>query len=177
MAEASGELESVITEAMRAEIGVPGEPVTYEVTSTGVRMFARAVGYEDSVYYDRAEARRRGLRDLPAPPGYLGTPVFDPVTCDPTSGAPPQAYARVPSPYTLMLNGGTDVEYVGAAICASDVLTGSSQLESLSERYSQALGGPMLIQVNATTYRNEAGEVVAVMRGTGISYGPRREEG
>ena len=167
-------LESVITDEMRAQIGVAQEPLTHEVTTTSVRMFARSVGYDDPVYYDRAEAQRRGYRDLPAPPGYLGTPIFDPATADATSGTPRSAEAGVPSPYTLRLNGGTDVEYTGVDICAGDVLTGVARLAALNERYSPALSGQMLVEVAETTYTNQDGEVVATVRGTGLSYGPLR---
>ena len=169
------EFESVVTDEMRSQIGQPREPVQTEVTTTSVRMFARAVGYMDAVYYDQEEARRRGFRDLPAPPGYLGTPIFNPAESDPTFGAPRSTQAGVRSPYKLVLNGGTDVEYTGVAICAGDVLTGVSQLESLDERYSPALAGPMLVQVTATTYTNQGGDVVATVRGTGLSYGPLRD--
>ena len=80
--------ESVITDAMRARIGVALAPQTYEVTSTGVRMFAHAVGYEDSVFYDRDEAQRRGFRDLPAPAGFLGARVFVPAPREPRQQRP-----------------------------------------------------------------------------------------
>lgn len=170
------QFESVITEEMRAQIGVDGTETVSEVTTTGVRMFARAVGYDDPVYYDREAAKAAGYRDLPAPPGYLGTPIFDPRQSDPTFGGRRGSGPRIQSPYKLVLNGGTDVEYFDEDICAGDVLTSQSQLESLTERYSAALSGPMLIQVSKTVYKNEAGKVVAVSRGTGISYGPKRDE-
>ncbi len=169
------EVESVITDEMRAQIGVESDPTTSEVTTTSVRMFARAVAYEDPVFYDQAVAKERGFKDLPAPPGYLGTPVFNPVNSDPTFGAQRGRGPRIQSPYTLVLNGGTDVEYYDTPITAGDTLTSSSQLEALNERYSAALGGPMLIQVTKTTVKNQDGTVVAVMRGTGISYGPKRD--
>ncbi len=43
---------SVTTDKMRAEIGVESEPVTFEVDKTACRMFARAVGYTDPIYFD-----------------------------------------------------------------------------------------------------------------------------
>lgn len=170
------EFESVVTGEMRSQVGAPREPVQTEVTTTSVRMFARSVGYDDPVYYDREEAQRRGYRDLPAPPGYLGTPVYNPATADPTFGAPRSTQAGVRSPYKLVLNGGTDVEYTEVDICAGDVLTGVARLASLNERYSPALGGPMLVQVTATTYTNQDGAIVATVRGTGLSYGPKRDD-
>ena len=56
------EYESVITDEMRDQIGVEGTPTVSEVTNTSVRMFARAVGYEDPVYFDVEEATGRGDR-------------------------------------------------------------------------------------------------------------------
>jgi hypothetical protein len=140
------------------------------------RMFARAAGYEDPVYYDRDEAKRRGYRDLPAPPGYLGTPIFNPALADPTFRAPRGAQAGVRPPYTLVLNGGIGVEYTGADICSGDVRTRVAHLESLVERYSPTLAGPMLVQTTATRYTNQDGEHVATTRGTGLSYGPKRDD-
>ena len=43
---------SAITDEMRAAIGKEWEPFTVEVDKTAVRMFARAVGYTDLIYYD-----------------------------------------------------------------------------------------------------------------------------
>jgi hypothetical protein len=165
--------ESIVTQEMRDTIGVESTPATYEVDASGVRLFARAVGYDDPIYYDRTEATRRGFRDLPAPPGFLGTPIFHPAMSDNTSGTARRSQPWVRSPYTLILNGGTDVEYTDEAIVAGDELTAVSTLERLTERYSEALDGPMLIQIVATTFRNPASRVVAVVRSTSISYGPK----
>lgn len=162
------QFESVITDEMQAMIGVEGEATTNELTTTSVRMFARSVGYTDPVFYDSAVATERGYRGLPAPPGYLGTPIFNPAESDPTFGGRRGQGFR--SPYPLVLNGGTDVEYFNEQICSGDVLTSRTKLESLNERWSGALGVPMLIAVSATTYTNQNGKVVAISRGTGISY-------
>ncbi|SVD51803.1 uncharacterized protein METZ01_LOCUS404657, partial [marine metagenome] len=72
------EQDSLITEEMQATIGVKSEPWTLEIDKTSVRMFARSVGYTDPVFYDEEEAKKAGYRNLPAPAGYLGTPIFNP---------------------------------------------------------------------------------------------------
>src|SRR5689334_23683123 len=77
-----------ITDAMRALIGKESPPWTYEVTTTSVRAFARGVGYTDPVYFDVEAARRAGYRSLPAPPTYLGTPVFIPGKSSDTFSGP-----------------------------------------------------------------------------------------
>ena len=168
------QFESAITDEMRAQIGVEGAETVSELTTTSVRMFARSVGYVDPVFYDTDLAAERGYRGLPAPPGYLGTPIFNPAESDPTFGGR-RGGGGFRSPYPLVLNGGTDIEYFDEQICSGDVLTSRSKLESLSERWSGALGVPMMIAVTATTYTNQHGRVVAISRGTGISY-PRTGE-
>ena len=157
---------SVITDEMRAVIGVESDPVTYEVDKAGVRMFARAVGYTDPIYYDEDAAKAQGYRSLPAPPHYLGTPIFNPANSDPTFGRPARNRASFTSPFKRGLNGGTEIEYFDT-ICAGDVLIAVSKISDIAERSGSL--GPMLITTTETTYTLD-GRVVAVARGTGISY-------
>jgi acyl dehydratase len=153
---------SVITDAMRAEIGKESEPVTFEVDKSACRMFARAVGYTDPLFFDEEYARSKGYRSIPAPVGFLGHPVYNPNAPQRLGG-----YFRADSPFKRILNGGTDIEYLDT-VCAGDTLTVTSKLVDLSEREGRL--GPMLITVTETTYRNQAGNTVAVARGTGIQY-------
>jgi len=153
---------SVITDAMRAEIGKESEPVAFEVDKSACRMFARAVGYTDPLFFDKEYARSKGYRGIPAPVGFLGHPVYDPNRPQRLGG-----YFRSDSPFKRVLNGGTDIEYLDT-VCAGDTLTATSKLVDLSEREGRL--GPMLITVTETTYRDQAGNTVAVARGTGIQY-------
>ena len=153
---------SVITDAMRAEIGKESEPVTFEVDKTACRMFARAVGYSDPIYFDEEYARSKGYRSIPASFGFLGHPIYNPNAPQRLGG-----YFRTDTPFKRVLNGGTDIEYFDT-ICAGDLLTATSKLVDLSEREGRL--GPMLVTVTETTYRNQAGQTVAVVRGTGIQY-------
>ena len=158
MAEAIPEL----TEEMKAAIGQAGPPVTYEVTTQGIRTFARAVGYRNSIYYSADAAREKGHRDLPAPPGFFGMPIYDPTA--------PRAAARPAfrSPFKRMLNGGTEIEPL-ETVYAGDVLEAVTSLADLRIRKGKL--GPMLIRTSETVYtRRSDGLVVARTRGTGISY-------
>jgi hypothetical protein len=161
--------DSLITPEMRAAIGKEGDAITMELDRTSIRMFARSVGHTDPIYYEVEEARRAGYRDIPAPPGYLGTPIFSPALSDPTSGRRRGNPGELPAarPLNRRLNGGTEIEYLGD-ICAGDVLTARSHLADVQERKGSI--GDMLISTNRTTYRNARGEVVAIMTGTGIRY-------
>ena len=153
---------SLITDKMRSAIGRQSEPVTYEVDRTACRMFARAVGYTDPLFFDEEFAKGKGYRSIPAPVGFLGHPVYNPNRTQRLGG-----YFRADSPFKRVLNGGTDIEYLDT-VCAGDLLTATSKLVDLSEREGRL--GPMLVTVTETTYRNQAGQTVAVVRGTGIQY-------
>ncbi len=153
---------SVITDDMRARIGVESEPVAYEIDNTGCRQFARAVGYTDPVYFDETAAKAAGHRGIPAPVGFLGHPVVVPGQPSRT----PEPF-RMDIPYKRVLNGGTDIEYL-ADVCAGDKLTATTKLADLSEREGRM--GPMLIVNTETTFKNDNGETVAIQRGTAIRY-------
>jgi len=168
MADTAAE-ESLITDEMRAEIGKRSPSWTCEVDKLQVRLFARSVGHTDPIYYDEAAAKAAGYRSLPCPPGYLGTPVYNPATSDATfggrRGAGPGPQPR--RPLHRILNGGTEIETFGD-ICAGDVLTAVSYLSEIVERKGGL--GEMLISTNKTEYTNQDGKLVAVATGTGIRY-------
>jgi hypothetical protein len=157
-----------LTDEMRAHIGTTSPPWTMEVTTTSVRAFARGVGYTDPVYFDVVAARRAGYRNLPAPPTYLGTPVFIPGQSDDTFSAPRAARQGIQHGLKGLLDGGTETEYF-ADICAGDTLTVVSRIADLEVRTSPTLG-KMLIMTSESTYTNQDGNKVAVQRGQAIFY-------
>ena len=157
-----------ISDEMRAQIGKESPPWTHEVTTTSVRMFARGVGYTDPVYFDVDAARKAGYRNLPAPPTYLGTPIFIPGKSSDTFSGPVAGAPRIDHGLPGLLDGGTETEYFDT-ICAGDTLTVVTRLAALDVRESKSLGR-MLITTNETTYTNQDGKVVAIQRGQGIFY-------
>ena len=160
-----GDSESLITDEMRAHVGQEGSPTTYEVDKTAVRMCARAVGQTDPVFNDEEAAQAAGYRSLPAPPGYLGTPIFDPTQA---RGGPPTGGGPQPTrPLNRILNGGTEIEHLDD-ICAGDVLTARSHVANYEERKGSI--GDMLIVTSKTNYTNQNDTLVAVMTGTLIRY-------
>ena len=160
--------ESVITEEMRAAIGVESPPATLEVEKTNCRMFARAVGHTDPIFYDEDAAKARGYGSIVAPPGFMGTPIFKPGS---GGGVPGETGGRGFSiPYKRVLNGGTDYEYFpeNGAICAGDTITAKTKITGFEE--TEGSLGPMLITKRETTYTNQDGKLVAKMYGTLIQY-------
>lgn len=158
--------ESLITHEMKAAVGQPAGSWVCDVDRTGIRMFARSVGHTDPIFYDVEAARAAGYADLPCPPGYLGTPVFLPGAGDPRLGVLQQG-PQPSRPLTRGLNGGTEFEY-RRDVCAGERLTATALVESFAERTGSL--GPMLIVTSRIEYRDEAGELVATERGTGIRY-------
>jgi acyl dehydratase len=155
--------ESIITDEMRSAIGVEMPSYTLEIDKTSIRLFARAVGHTDRIYYDEEYARSKGHRSLVCPPGFLGHAVYGP---DQPLGL--TGYARLKTPLKRVLNGGNEFEYFDEDICAGDVLTATTKLADLKERAASM--GPMLFITSETTYKNQQGKVVAKMLSTGIQY-------
>ncbi|MCI0778143.1 MAG: MaoC family dehydratase N-terminal domain-containing protein [Chloroflexi bacterium] len=155
--------ESVITDEMREAIGKESAPTTLEVDKTGCRMFARAVGHTDLIFYDEEYAKSKGHRSIVAPPGFFGTPAFKPGGGR-SEGPPARGFSI---PYKRVLNGGTEYEYLDS-VCAGDRLTSTTKISGFTERKGSI--GPMLITERETTYTNQAGNVVAKMLGTTIQY-------
>jgi hypothetical protein len=160
--------EFELTDEMRSHIGEQSEPWTNEVTTTSVRAFARGVGYTDPVYYDVEAAKRAGYRSLPAPPTYLGTPIFIPSRSSDTFSGPAATRRGVQHGLRGLLDGGTETEYF-ADICAGDTLTVVSRLAALEVKESKALG-KMLVSTQESTYTNQDGKRVALQRWQSIFY-------
>ena len=150
-----------LTPEMKAAVNRPGAPTTYEVTTLGIRTFARAVGYTNPLYFDEGAAKAAGHKALVAPPGYLGMPVFNP---NATAGR----QRDYDSPFTRNLNGGTGV-FPSERVYAGDVLDAVTTLVEL--KLERGRLGQMLISTSETVYtRKSDGKVVAKTRGTGLSY-------
>ena len=157
--------DSIVTAAMQALIGHEVDEGIAEVTTTSCRLFARAVGHTDPIFYDEAVARARGYRALVAPPGYLGTPVDRPEV---RMKIPvPTSVASLQLPYKRTLDGGVSYEYLEPVV-AGDVIASSSKITRYEERVGSI--GPMLITYHETSYTRQDGTLVAKMYGHLIHY-------
>lgn len=153
--------DPLITAEMRSLVGQAWPSVLHEVDRTGVRMWARAVGFDDPVYYDLEIARGRGHADLPAPPGFLGTPQHLPHAPEP--GPPIRGLNPALS---RSLNAGTDCEYL-ADVHAGDVLEATTRIVDIKQRNGSI--GDFILITRETSYRR-GDEVVARVRATAINY-------
>lgn len=149
----------LISDEMRSLVGRPSSPWRVELDRSGIRLFARAVGLTDPIYYDVQSARARGYRDIVAPPGFLGTPVYD------HNRSSEAGNEFLEFPWVMAeLNGGTEIDYFELP-CAGDVLDVVRRVESWTQVEGRL--GPMLIVKSAKEYRRE-GTLVAVEHNTDL---------
>jgi len=151
-----------ITDEMKAKIGKESPPWFFEVTTTGVRAFARGAGITDRVYYDEEAAKQAGYRSLPAPLTYHGTPVFIPGASDETFSMPLNADVTVEHGLPNTIDGGKETEYF-EQICAGDTLTCISQLKALDIKVTGS-GNHMLVTTIQFAFTNQHGKVAVIER-------------
>lgn len=151
--------EFELTDEMRAVVGVESEPWPVEITSTSVRAFARGVGYTDPRYYDDAAAKAAGHDALPAPPCYLGTPVWIPGKSDVTFSGPRSTGPGLRHGLKGLLDGGTEVVYE-RPLQAGDKLFMTSKVSNLEVKESKGLGKMLVVTSEQTFTEQDSGAVV-----------------
>jgi N-terminal half of MaoC dehydratase len=154
--------EFELTDEMRAVIGVESDPWPVEITSTSIRAFARGVGYDDLRYYE-------GDGPLPAPPCYLGTPVWVPGKSDPTFSGPRNSGPSVRHGLKGLLDGGTEVVYERPLV-AGDKLFMRGKVANLEVKESKGLGKMLVVTSEQTFTEQATGEVVMRTFGQAIFY-------
>jgi acyl dehydratase len=131
-------------------VGKRFPPFEYEVGKEKIAEYARAVGEDNPVYFERAKAQAAGFRDVPAPPmfavvyssGAVGPAIFDP---------------DVGINFAMMVHGGQEFVW-GEPVCAGDVIRTEASVKDISEK------GGMGFYVFESVSRNQDGQ--EVVRGT-----------
>jgi acyl dehydratase len=98
-------------------------PVEYEVGKEKIAEYARAVGEDNPVYFDREQARAAGFRDIPAPPmfavvyamGSVGPGLFDP---------------DVGIDFAMMVHGGQEFAW-GEPVCSGDTISTATTVKDI----------------------------------------------
>jgi acyl dehydratase len=101
-------------------------PFEYEVGKEKIGEYARAVGEDNPVYFDRERARAAGFRDIPAPPmfavvyamGSVGPGIFDP---------------DVGIDLAMMVHGGQEFVW-GEPVCAGDTISTETAVKDIFEK-------------------------------------------
>jgi acyl dehydratase len=101
-------------------------PVEYEVGKEKIAEYARAVGEDNPVYFDREQARAAGFRDIPAPPmfavvyamGSVGPGLFDP---------------DVGIDFAMMVHGGQEFAW-GEPVCSGDTISTATTVKDIFDK-------------------------------------------
>jgi acyl dehydratase len=152
-----------LPERLRSRLGALSLPWRYELAAPTMRAFARAAGYRDPVYYDRDSARAAGHHDLPAAPGFVGTPVYLPELSDETFSEPSFGQAEVPQEHPHVLDLGTETDYE-RELHAGDVLTGTWRVIDIAPRPGPRTGDGILVVRELTLVDDASGETAARQR-------------
>jgi acyl dehydratase len=150
--------ESLITNEVKAAIGVEvvGPPELIE--KKAIKDFAKAINWPDPpnpLYFDEKYAEKTRFGGIIAPWSFytsLGRDV-------------PRQRLPLP-PARVGMNGGNDYEYF-LPIRPGDVITTRSKIIDITEREGRA--GKLIFTISERTFTNQRGEVVGIARGTGIS--------
>ncbi|HUY19496.1 MAG TPA: MaoC family dehydratase N-terminal domain-containing protein [Candidatus Binataceae bacterium] len=145
----------VVTDEVRAQIGIQGEARTYEVERGAIRRFAEAVGDPNPLFNDEVAARDSRFGGMIAPPTF----------CRSLGSAIPQVKLDLPG--FRVLDGGSDWEY-RAPIRPGDRITVQSRIADIRETAGRL--GPMVFLVVETSYTNHFGQLCTRQRSTIIRY-------
>ena len=107
-------------------LGKTYPPHDYEVGKEKIREYAHAVGERNPVFFDRAQARAAGFRDVPAPPMFAvvySAAAIGPALLDPQVGID---FAR-------MVHGGQEFVW-GEPVCAGDTITTATTVKEIYEK-------------------------------------------
>jgi acyl dehydratase len=116
----------IATEAAAGLAARSYPPFAYEVGSEKIREYARAVGEESPLYFDRESARAAGFRDLVAPPMFCvvySTGALRPAIADPELGID----------LALMVHGGQEFAW-SEPVCAGDAISTTARVAEVYEK-------------------------------------------
>jgi hypothetical protein len=152
--------EDALQTEVRDHVGRTIGPWTHEVTTTGVRAFARGAGYDDPRYYADGA--------IPAPPCFLGTPVYRPGASDETFSGPRGTGYRPRFGMTRSLDAGTEITYE-RPLRAGDVLQVTDRVVAAEVKHGRTLG-TMVVVTSEVEARDADGALVATERTTIIFH-------
>jgi acyl dehydratase len=160
---------SLIPPETRARIGEPlGAPVSATIQAADAERFAYAAGDTNPIYFDDAAARAAGYRARVVPPGFLVWALEPPRPLEALreDGLPRDAGPPLRLAVSRVLYAGEEWEYRGP-VHPGDTIHAATRLASLEEKTGGS--GPFVLATTETTYTNQAGEIVAILRGRRIA--------
>ena len=153
---------SLITEELRKMIGIPSEPVIFNIEEGAIQRYAQAIGDANPIFNDIGNAGKNRYGRLMCPPGFTGWPIKGGISFIKLveslieAGAPPR-----------LLDGGVEFEFL-EPIGAGDVLTATTKIANMVERETKM--GRMMFTKVETTFLNQNNDVALKMWSTLIQF-------
>ncbi len=147
---------SVMTDELRKQIGVEGEPLVVEMEKGMLRKFVDAIGDPNPLWSDEEHAKKSKYGGIIAPPTFvltIGSEQFQEVLALISAG-------------TVLL-GGTELEFY-QPVRPGDWITVITKIRNARER--QGRMGKMVFVSIETTYQSRRQELVARCQQMLISY-------
>jgi acyl dehydratase len=159
---------SIITPEMRACIGYASEPAILpeEIAGSDVRRYADATADTNPLWMNEEYARRAGYRGRVVPPMMV-------LQLYRRMGKLEDVWKRVPLPtgYTDVRNAGQEVEWL-QPVYVGERLTLQHRIVDIVARQGRA--GLGIYLTRESEFRNEAGQVVALVRATSVRLPARQ---
>jgi hypothetical protein len=177
MSQAAASTESVLTAEVKAVIGATGEKIEaslpWGVEREGLRIFTQAIMDPDPRYWDDEFAKKTKYKAIITPPiyvSYLGRRARpgseDPVTRAFKENPNSDGIGGVRTPDERILNAGNEIE-VRQYPKLGDRIFSQARWKDIKERVTKD-GARMLIVTTETTYTNQDGEVLCILRASSI---------
>lgn len=139
----------------KKHIGHEFKGFTTAVEAGRVKLFCKAIGEEDPIYFDEAAAKAAGYRAVPVPPTFLQAITSD----DPEKGG---LLRLLDVDIGLILHGEQHYDYY-APVHVGDRITCQQKVTDIYDKK----GGALWFVVSETSMKDQAGKLVA--KGTGIT--------
>ncbi|HLZ71906.1 MAG TPA: MaoC family dehydratase N-terminal domain-containing protein [Dehalococcoidia bacterium] len=160
---------SLITDELRAQIGVEQETLLGEITLLDIQRYALTVGDLNPLYFDEAYAKQTPYGGIVAPPNYLTAVI--------TWGVGPQEGELSRDGLGLRRNeqaegnarrrmaGGQELEF-HQPVRPGDVVRCLTRTESMEQREGRS--GPFVLIITEQRYVNQRDELLVTCRQTAI---------
>jgi len=158
---------------LKSKINTILEPAIYVVESGAIGRFCEAVGDQNPLYGDEEYARRTKYLGVIAPPGFYGLPLQqitdaeDNVDLGILLGPVFKSLPQIQQLGRSGVNGGTEMEFYHN-VRPGDVLLTYHKLTDITQKQGKL--GEMMLCTIEQTFKNKAGQTVAVVRTTLIMY-------
>jgi acyl dehydratase len=169
-----GDVEVFVTDEVKANIGKEGLPATWLEPLDRNALWKYVLGSEDSnpLYSDEEYASRSNYGGLTAPPFFLAAyPVAFGHKMEEWQEQHPGEVKPGGTPRVTIeglprgVNGGSEIEWF-RPYRIGDTLTWKSRIADVVQRIGR--NGPIVVTTNETEFRNQHGELVAIMTQSGI---------